>query len=50
MVYSSTDLEEGWDGTFNGEELNQGVFVFTLEYDLVNGQSGEKSGNVTLVK
>jgi gliding motility-associated-like protein len=50
MVYSSTDLEEGWDGTFNGEELNQGVFVYTLEYDLVNGQIGEKSGNVTLVK
>lgn len=50
MVYSSTDLEEGWDGTLNGEELNQGVFVYTLEYDLINGQSGEKSGNVTLVK
>jgi gliding motility-associated-like protein len=50
MIYSSTDLEEGWDGTFNGEELNQGVFVYTLEYDLINGQSGEKSGNVTLVK
>jgi len=50
LIYSSKDLEEGWDGTFNGEELNQGVFVYTLEYDLINGQSGEKSGNVTLVK
>lgn len=50
MVYSSTDIEEGWDGTLNGEELNQGVFVYTLEFDLINGQSGERSGNVTLVK
>ena len=50
LVYSSDDIDEGWDGTLNGEELNQGVFVYTLEYDLINGQSGEKSGNVTLVK
>ena len=50
LVYSSDDIDEGWDGTLNGEELNQGVFVYTLKYDLINGQSGEKSGNVTLVK
>lgn len=50
LVFESTDLEEGWDGTFQGEELNQGVFVYTVNYDLINGQSGEISGNVTLVK
>ncbi|MEX2483404.1 MAG: gliding motility-associated C-terminal domain-containing protein [Brumimicrobium sp.] len=50
MVFSTKDIDEGWDGTHQGEELNQGVFVYTLEYDLIDGQSGEKSGNITLVK
>lgn len=50
LVFSSTDIDEGWDGTMNGEELNQGVFVYTLDFDLINGQTGERSGNITLVK
>ena len=50
LVFSSTDIDEGWDGTLNGEELNQGVFVYTLDFDLINGQTGERSGNITLVK
>ncbi|HLW29402.1 MAG TPA: gliding motility-associated C-terminal domain-containing protein [Brumimicrobium sp.] len=50
MVFSTTDLDEGWDGTMNGEVLNQGVFVYTLTFDLIDGTSGEKSGNITLVK
>ena len=50
LVFSSTDIEEGWDGTMNGEELNQGVFVYTLEYSLIDGTNGTKSGNITLVK
>lgn len=50
LVFATTDMEEGWDGTMNGEELNQGVFVYTLEFDLIDGSSGKKSGNITLVK
>ncbi|PKR81540.1 hypothetical protein CW751_03165 [Brumimicrobium salinarum] len=50
MVFSSTELDEGWDGTMNGETLNQGVFVYTLRYSLIDGTEGEKSGNITLIK
>lgn len=50
LVFETDDLDEGWDGTMQGEPLNQGVFVWTLEYSLIDGTSGEKSGNVTLVK
>lgn len=50
LVYSSTNINKGWDGTLKGKPLNQGVFVYTLKYTLVNGTSGEKSGNVTLIK
>lgn len=50
LVFETTDTAEGWDGTLNGEPMNQGVFVYTLTYDLINGSSGEKSGNITLIK
>lgn len=50
LVFETTDINEGWDGTLNGKELNQGVFVWTLSYKLVDGTKSEKSGNVTLVK
>lgn len=50
LVFSTTDIDEGWDGTLNGKPLNQGVFVWTLEYSLINGIKGSKTGDVTLFK
>jgi len=50
LVFETTDQDEGWDGNFNGDRLNQGVFAYTLEYTLVNGVSGKREGSVTLVK
>lgn len=50
LVFESNNQTDGWDGTFNGNRLNQGVFAYTLEYTLVNGVKGQKEGSVTLVK
>ena len=50
LVFESTSQQIGWDGTHKGKPLNQGVFVYTLEYTLSNGEDGNKSGNVTLMR
>lgn len=50
LVFETTDQNEGWDGVFNGQKLNQGVFAYTLEYILVNGVEGKKEGSITLIK
>lgn len=50
LVFMTTNIEDGWDGTFDGKPLNQGVFVYSLKYTLIDGNSGEKKGNVTLIK
>lgn len=50
LVFKTTDPEEGWDGTMEGKPVNQGVYVYTLKYTLVNGSEGKKSGNITLIK
>lgn len=49
-VFETLDQKIGWDGTFLGKNENSGVFTWILEYNLVNGGSGRRSGNTTLVR
>lgn len=50
LVFETDDVDEGWDGTMEGRPASQGVYVWTLEYGLIDGSSNKKSGNVTLIK
>lgn len=55
LVYSSAqtqfnDSNSGWDGTFNGSECQPGVYVFIIEYTLMNGEHKTMSGTITLVR
>ena len=50
MVFETYDQKIGWDGTFRGREENPGVFFWKLNYNLEDGNSGEKKGNTTLVR
>ncbi len=50
LVFQSDDQKIGWDGYLNGRPENPGVFVWYLEYSLVDGSSNSKKGNVTLLK
>jgi ribosome-binding ATPase YchF (GTP1/OBG family) len=39
-VFETTDQKIGWDGTFNGQPLDTGVFVYRLEgkdYEVKDG-------------
>ena len=49
-VYASTDLNAGWDGTFEGSELEPDVYGYYFNGVCVNGFSVQMQGNVTLVK
>lgn len=40
----------GWDGTFQGQLLSNGVFVYVLEVELVDGRVEYLSGDVTLLR
>jgi gliding motility-associated-like protein len=50
MVFESTDQEYGWDGTFQGKELNVGVFVYYVIYDNSTSEGNVLQGNVTLIR
>jgi gliding motility-associated-like protein len=50
LVYESTDINEGWDGTYNGQPQLFDVYVYEVEAVTSNGTVFRKSGNVTLIR
>ena len=49
-IFESSDPNTGWDGTFSGEYMNNGVFAYIVTATFINGSEVSISGTVTLVK
>jgi len=49
-VYESEDVGFCWDGTYLGNPLNSGVFVFYIKAEIKNSGSITRKGNITIVK
>lgn len=49
-IYESKDIDEGWNGTFNGEAQPMGVYIYTVEALDNEGHQFVKNGNVTLIR
>lgn len=49
-VFESSNQAFGWDGTYNGELMNTGVFVYRLEGTTVNKEPFSMKGNITLIR
>ena len=41
---------EGWDGTFLGKPMNEAVFVYYVKATMIDNETIEKQGNITLVR
>jgi gliding motility-associated-like protein len=50
LVYSSTDINGSWDGTYNGEMMEMGVYVFMIMYTDMNNESHQKNGTIMLLR
>ncbi|MBL7741570.1 MAG: gliding motility-associated C-terminal domain-containing protein [Chitinophagaceae bacterium] len=50
MLYSTTTLNQGWDGTFGGMEQASGVYVWMVEGVTMDNQKITKKGTVTLIR
>ena len=44
------DPQFGWDGTFQGQEMNSGVYVFFAEVEFVDGRTEYFEGDVLLMR
>lgn len=49
-VFESRSQELGWDGKFNGEPVNAGVFIYFAKITHLNGYQEIIKGDVTLVR
>ena len=54
ILFSSDNLNDvmnsGWDGTFKGKPVRQGVYAYKIKSDFYNNTSFEKIGTVTLIR
>ncbi|HJW31688.1 MAG TPA: LamG-like jellyroll fold domain-containing protein [Saprospiraceae bacterium] len=48
-VFSTTDVNEKWDGTKDGKELEPGQYIYFFSY-LCEGQERKKTGSVVLIR
>ncbi|MBX3163446.1 MAG: gliding motility-associated C-terminal domain-containing protein [Bacteroidetes bacterium] len=49
-VFETTQQDVGWDGTYKGEDMNSGVFVYRLEGKTYDNKAFSLKGNVTLIR
>jgi len=55
QVFQATNFQpnqpaNGWDGTFRGQALDPGVYVFYAEIQFIDGEVELFEGGVTLVR
>ena len=49
-VFETSDITEGWDGTYLGILMNSNEFVYKLEVTFCNGQTAKEQGSLMLTK
>lgn len=50
IIFSTQDLDVGWDGTFRGIPVPTGVYGYILRYKYNPGRSADMSGSVLLIR
>lgn len=50
QVFHTNDINEGWDGTWNGNPCHQGSYAYVSHYVLKDGKILTKAGTVTLLR
>lgn len=49
-VFRTSDVNGGWDGTFNGKELPPDTYAYYIRVLCINVAEYKKKGNVTLIR
>lgn len=50
MVFETTVIEEGWDGTYKGQIQPQGTYVWQLQATTIYGEKITKQGTIVLIR
>jgi gliding motility-associated-like protein len=53
LIFSTTDINEGWDGTYKGKKCEAGFYVWQIEafdYFDIRVLSRSRAGKVALIR
>ncbi len=50
QIFESKVIAEGWDGTYKGEYVPGGAYVYLIKFRDARGQNQEKRGTVTVIR
>jgi len=50
LMFSTTDINRGWDGTFKGALQPLDVYTYTLDVEFTDGKKYRKTGDITLLR
>lgn len=50
LIFTSTDIEDTWDGTFNGIKVPEGVYVYKIKYTTEKIYSEYIVGHINLLR
>jgi len=49
-VFETNNINQGWNGTVAGKRVDEGVYVYIISGDFVDGTAIDLKGNVTLIR
>ncbi|WP_118952204.1 T9SS type B sorting domain-containing protein [Taibaiella helva] len=49
-VFESSNIDKGWDGSYNDKPQPMGVYIYTIEAVTDSGKPFTREGNVTLIR
>lgn len=50
LMFTTTDIDNNWDGTFKGKPCPDGVYIYTLRYSGADNINKNLAGNITLLR
>lgn len=50
ILFTSQDIEQGWDGKHKGADANNGTYVYVVEAESTLGEKFEKQGTFVLIR
>ena len=49
LIFETNNPDQGWDGKYNDEFVEMGVYVYRVVYQNSDASSAQKTGTVTVI-
>ena len=50
LIYQTSDIYEGWDGTYNGKDQPDGTYIYLVIVYSYDGTERTKTGSIRLIR